>query len=174
MTLMWKDKRCAKKKLFRIVILSVIIGLLIAFYVPIKDTILGVPFDVKKSPIPIGNNGFQLDFKVPCNFYYKREVGLIIDPPIKIESIEEAQSSISGNVKIEVSQGTQMLEKQVDLASSGWVVNDKGVWMKPLFRYQPLEGLFCSDQTISVKASNLNFNIYKHLITLYVSRDRRP
>jgi hypothetical protein len=103
-----------------------------------------------------------------------REVGLRINPPIKIEKVLDAWSAIEGEAWLLVRQGGAALEERVNFADSGWYLDGGGVWQKPLTRYAPLASPFCRQQEITVEAGNLSFDLTKHTVTFYVSRDRRP
>ena len=156
-------------------VVSILLFLLIVyFYIPIKDTIFGVPFDIKDKPTKVSNNSLIFEINTSCNNIYTREVGLLFEPPIPFKDIMEVQTAISGKVTVIVKQGKKELEKTIQLTKSGFNINPDGIWMKKVIHYSPLNLFFCGEQEILVKVEELNINLDKHSIKIYVSRDRRP
>ncbi len=103
-----------------------------------------------------------------------REIGFRLEPPIPINSVGEAQSAVSGEVKLKVKQDGKEIEEFVDLSLTGWSLSESGVWSKLVFRYAPIGTFFCNTQMITIDAQNVNFDLQQHGVTVYVSRDRRP
>lgn len=143
-------------------------------YIPLRDALLGVPFDVKKKPNLLGEGRFEMQVEVPCNRYYDREVGFIIDPPVSINNVHEVAAAITGTVKIVVKQGGKKIYTDVDLSTFGGAWKNGGIWMVAVARYSPMEGFSCGAQHIYLEANGINFDLDRHSVTVYVSRDRRP
>lgn len=160
-------------KYFKIFLLVAMCALISFFYVPLRDAIYGVPFITKVAPMLRGD-GFLAEIEVPCNKFYKREVGFILDPPLYIDKISDAQSAVSGNVRISVKQEDGEIEEVIDLSKSGWSLGSMGIRSKVVLRYKPIGSIFCDKQRIILEANSLNINFKDHNIKVYVSRDRRP
>tara|TARA_R110001583_G_scaffold195513_1_gene374784 strand:+ start:5306 stop:5833 length:528 start_codon:yes stop_codon:yes gene_type:complete len=152
----------------------VILGLSIVLFFPIKNAIFGIPYLAIKSPELLPHGGFYVYFEVPCNNMITREIGIIIDPPVKIDSVAAAQSSISGSVDVTIIQDQLELRDIIDLSNSGWSVSGEGIRSKKIIYYPPMGDFFCGDQKIIIKAENTNFVFEDHEITVYISQDRRP
>ncbi len=139
-----------------------------------RGAIWGIPFDAKIKPVLLSENSFHVDFDIPCNGFEAREIGFIIDPPIKIDRLSDADLVMGGDISLIIKQGEiEVKEKVILTGQSTYIDGSKGIWMQLVFRYPPLEGFFCSDQLISIDARNISFNLNKHKVTVYVSRDRR-
>ena len=164
-----------KKSKLIILSLFVFIFLILVFmYIPLRDAFWGVPIEAKIKPTVLSSSNFIVNFNVPCNRLYKREIGLLFDPSIKLNSISEASKAISGKIKINVAHGNKIFTENVDLSMSGWTIDSNGINSKIILRYDPIEPLFCGYQSVSIEATNLNVDLNSHAITIYVSRDSRP
>ncbi|WP_418648804.1 hypothetical protein ACNQFN_11050 [Thauera butanivorans] len=122
-------------------------------------------------------NGFSAEFNLPCNRFHALEIGFEINPPIKINHIQEARTAISGNVELSIMQAkTKRPEKHiVDLINTGWSYNPgKGLWVKVISRQSATWSFFCSKRKLRIEARDINFDLTYHKVSVYVSRDRRP
>lgn len=164
--------RMAPRALLAILVIpGVIIVSLILWYV--CYSLSGVRKFSESVPDFLGDNGFQSVSVVPCNRLHTREVGFYIDPPIP-SSAGEASLKITGEVVIEVRQDGRVYRDSVDLSKSGWVIDSRGIKMKTISRYPPIGSVFCSEQTVTLEASNINFDMKDHRVKVYISSDRRP
>lgn len=151
-----------------------LIGLVAYISVPLKDAVLGVPFTAKESLDKLGDGWFYSEFVVKCNRFYSREIGIIIEPPVPVESIADANSVINGKVTLVISQDEQKWERHIELERTGWTVSSGGIRLKVLSRFEPLTTPFCGSQKLIITGKDLNFDMERHSISIYVSRDRRP
>ena len=162
------------KKTLYVISILVMLFIAVLIYIPIKDTIFGVPFDAQIAPNVLSDNSFNVAFDVPCNRFYLREIGFRIDPPIEIASVKDAQLSVLGYAKVNITQGVQSIKEDVDLSATGWSLNSNGIWSKVITRYQPIGSFFCTNQNIVLNVNNMNIDLNKYTVSVYVSRDRRP
>ncbi|MCP1727350.1 hypothetical protein J2T60_001315 [Natronospira proteinivora] len=159
---------------FAILFSLVALVLAVLLFIPMKDGFFGVPMVAYQEPDWYGADSFRIELEVPCNRFYAREIGFRIDPPVQVESMRNARGSVSGHVKVNVSQNGLGFERLVDLQESGWAWDQGGVWSKTIYRFSPLGRFFCGKQKIVVDANNINIDLRKHKVMVYVSRDRRP
>lgn len=158
----------------KIVFLGSIIVIVATLWIPIKDVFFEVPYLLKIPPSELGKHDFKLNIELPCNHVYLREIGFIIDPPIPLDSMANAYSALTGNATVIIKQGKITKTETIDFSGSGWSANSRGIWSQAIFRYKPLGSVFCSNQYISVKVSNINIDLNQYNVKVYVSRDRRP
>lgn len=159
------------RKLFLATFIIVLLGITSFFFVPIMDTFFDTSYAARVSPDLIGNNGFHVEIDIPCNRYYERTVGFEILPPVSIKNKKDKSSTISGKVALIIIQEGKQINKLIELSDSGGAYNDGGMWHKFLHRYPPMGSFFCGKQKINIRASSLDFDLRKHTVTVYVSRD---
>ena len=127
-----------------------------------------VPFD-HISELSVQNEIMVGSAQISCNVVSLREIGMLFDPPIKIQGIRDAQDAITGTVNLSINGR----KKSINLAETGWSINNGGIWLKVIDRYQPnLRTCLRQNITVEIKDSNLDLELYS--ASLYVSRDRRP
>ena len=154
-----------------IVIAAIVLAL---SYLQLKDAFIGVPYTNRTDPVVQGNNNFSLVMNVGCNRFYAREIGMIIEPPLFIESVSDIRTSISGIVSLKVEQDDEFINEIINLSQTGSSLNSEGVWSKLIHRFDPIGPIWCSSQRIQIEVSGLNFSLSEHSVTIYLSRDRRP
>lgn len=163
-----------KLKLKMLLIFIFVFIIFVFMCIHFLDVFFGVQFKTKIKPTVLSTSSFVVDFNIPCNRIYKREIGLLFDPSIKLNSISEASKAISGKIKVNIAHGNKIITENVELYMSGWTIDSKGINSKIILRYDPIEPLFCGYQRVSIEATNLNVDLNLHAITIYVSRDSRP
>lgn len=126
---------------------------------------------MRKYQPQVEGSGFEVFADVPCNRFVTMEIGFEINPPIPIEKIEHADHAISGDVWLSFAQGE---ERKIDLnTTTVFIDGHKGVWVKTLMRQPAQWRWWCKSSKVKVKAKNINFDLEKHKLMVYVSSDRR-
>lgn len=158
--------------------------LLIAIVVTVSLSTLLLIFLERKSissieaKIPASREkGFSTEFDLPCNRFHALEIGFEINPPIRIDRIQEARTAISGNVELSIIQEKDKRSEKhiIDLIYTGWSYNPgKGLWVKVISRQPATWSFFCRKRKLRIEARDINFDLMSHKVSVYVSRDRRP
>lgn len=154
--------------------LSTVLAVAALLFLLLRDKLFGTPYDLMIAPNYIGESHLSANMEIDCNRVYTREIGLLIDPPVDIDSVSDAQASITGMVSLTVTQDNRKIDKGIDLSKTGYSLNSDGVWSKLIYRYEPIGSIWCRDQGIQVTVTDFNVPLSSHSVTLYVSRDRRP
>lgn len=161
-------------RILGIILSLLLVGLVAYISIPLRDAVLGVPFTAKELPDKLGDGWFHDELVVNCNRFYPREIGIMIEPPVPVESMVDANSTITGEVTLVISQDGQKWERHIELERTGWTISAGGIRLKVLSRFEPLTTPFCGRQRLVITGRNLNFDLERHSISIYVSRDRRP
>lgn len=146
-----------------LLVLSVIILAGVMCYLELRDT--------RRYQPQIQENGFEVSVDVPCNRFHVLEIGLEIAPPVPVEKIEHDAQAVTGDVRLSSSKGESQ-EIHLDTTTS-IMDGHKGVWIKTLIRQPARWRWKCGSSQMMIIGRNLNFDLAKHKVMVYVSRDRR-
>lgn len=146
------------------------------FAVILKDALDGSsPVIVYKGkPDKVWENGFEATIQTECNRLVDRMVLVLFDPYIKPSQL--SADSIYGTSSITVEQKGKIFKKEFNLNNYGMrLLGDfeDGKWSsrgKYVGEYPAIGGFFCTNQVLSIRVDNLNFDPRGNDLTLQVER----